>query len=454
MDHHRVHKGALGLLVQVMLPLLALASSTGPQLPQTAAPLIDGKPFVVIWNSPLKHCTQHNVPLDMSAFQAVTTPELVPNQFLSLFYRDHMGLCPWTDYKTENEYNGGFPQNGDLQASLAKSKSDVAKYIPNWVPGLGVVDWEDWRPLYSRNWGTKTIYQTLSIEYAQQHDPSLTAEAAKVVAKQQFEKAARGFMEGTLKVAESEKPEYLWGFYLFPNCYNYDYDEPGYTGKCGETVESRNDELLWLWEASTALFPSAYMPTTLSDNYNAALFVRNMVQEALRTSTLPKRPYTAPVFLYSRILFREQNELFYKEIDLVRSVGEAAALGAAGTVIWGFATDYPNEAACEGLSSYLLSTVNPYIANVTAAAQVCSDFLCQGNGRCVRRDYNTDTYLHLNPDHFLIQRSASGYTATGTPSTQDFAYMYNYFTCQCYAGKSCSVSMPTQLPERPLVIHI
>ena len=112
------------------------------------------------------------------------------------------------------------------------------------------------------------------------------------------------------------------------------------------------------------------------------------------------------------------------------------------------------QASCENLSDYLLSTLNPYIANVTAAAQICSDFLCQGNGRCVRRHYNTDTYLHLNPDHFLIQRSVEGYMVTGVPSVQDFTDMFNAFTCQCYAGRSCSARVPSQSPHTPLVIHI
>ncbi|XP_062403838.1 hyaluronidase PH-20-like [Sardina pilchardus] len=420
----------------------------------TAAPTVDGKPFMVIWNGPLNHCTQDKVPLDMSAFQAVTTPALVKDQFLSLFYRDHMGLCPYTDDKTGKEVNGGIPQKGDLAASLAKSRAEVSEYIPESSPGLGVIDWEDWRPTYERNWDSKSIYEKLSIAYAQQQDPYLTSAQAKLEAKEQFDRAARDFMEGTLNAAISERPEYLWGFYLFPECYNYGYSEPGYTGKCKEVVQQRNDELLWLWETSTALYPSAYLPAALKGSHNAALYVRNQVQEAMRVSALPKRPYTTPVYLYSRLLFSNQNQVFLAEIDLVRSIGESAALGASGAVMWGASADYPNQASCDNLSDYLLSTFNPYVANVTAATQICSNFLCQGNGRCVRRDYNTDTYLHLNPQHFQIQRSVGSYVVTGVPSMQDFLDMYEHFTCQCYAGRSCSASIPSQPPQSPLVIHV
>ncbi len=42
------------------------------------------------------------------------------------------------------------------------------------------------------------------------------------------------------------------------------------------------------------------------------------------------------------------------------------------------------QTSCEALSAYLSDTLNPYFANVTSAAQLCSKSLCQGKGRCVR----------------------------------------------------------------------
>lgn len=53
--------------------------------------------------------------------------------------------------------------------------------------GLAVIDWEEWRPLWDRNWGTKRIYQTLSVAHVMQANLSLTAEQATVKAKQQFQ---------------------------------------------------------------------------------------------------------------------------------------------------------------------------------------------------------------------------------------------------------------------------
>ena len=53
--------------------------------------------------------------------------------------------------------------------------------------GLAVIDWEEWRPLWDRNWGNKRIYQTLSVAHVKQTNRSLTAQQVMKKAKQQFE---------------------------------------------------------------------------------------------------------------------------------------------------------------------------------------------------------------------------------------------------------------------------
>lgn len=110
--------------------------------------------------------------------------------------------------------------------------------------------------------------------------------------------------------------------------------------------------------------------------------------------------------------------------------------------------------SCEALSAYLPSTLNPYITNVTAAAKLCSSMLCQNNGRCVRKNPQSDAYLHLNPNHFNMLKVQGKYLAVGMPSLSDISnFVYN-FTCQCYAGQKCSATMPESLPTTPLVIAV
>ncbi|XP_068204595.1 hyaluronidase-like [Palaemon carinicauda] len=50
-------------------------------------------------------------------------------------------------------------------------------------------------------------------------------------------------------------PEALWGYYHYPYCHNY--GPQAY--RCQPQVVVHNDEMSWLMEASTALYPSIYL---------------------------------------------------------------------------------------------------------------------------------------------------------------------------------------------------
>lgn len=104
---------------------------------------------------------------------------------------------------------------------------------------------------------------------------------------------------------------------------------------------------------------------------------------------------------------------------------------------------------CESLSRYLKSTLAPYLTNVTAAAMLCSEVLCQGKGRCTRKDYDSGHYLHLNPAHFTISREEEAYVATGLPSAADVDALSQHFTCACYAGQACEAKAvyPSQVRQ-------
>lgn len=157
------------------------------------------------------------------------------------------------------------------------------------------------------------------------------------------------------------------------------------------------------------------------------------------------------------------------QADLEHTIGESAALGAAGVVLWGdmsYSRSAVSTAACcpatgwdrlrkqlgsgassgeegrlrgpqaapQGWSSrqpplllqescaslrrYLVSTLGPYVANVTAAARACSLQQCHGHGRCVRRQpRDLGSLLHLATSPWLP------------------------FRCHCYrgwAGQDCA----------------
>lgn len=285
-------------------------------LPPTEPPLIHDHPFVAIWNAPIDECQQLHIPLDTAAFQAVTTPATVPGQFLTIFYEDRLGLYPKVDSAKRKRYRGGVPQIGNLTEHLVKAQRQIDHFISqDSSPGLAVIDWESWRPLWDQNWGSKRIYQKLSIAHALQMAPFLSIKHISKLAKSQFQHAGQRFMEKTISLGIGERPSRRWGFYLFPDCYNYGWGKPGYTGKCSAKTQEQNNQMLWLWERSTALFPSIYLHLTLRNSPWAALYVRNRIQEALRVAALPKRPYTVPVYVYSRPLYRDQTQKFQSQVN-------------------------------------------------------------------------------------------------------------------------------------------
>uniref|UniRef100_A0A4W4GI48 Hyaluronidase n=1 Tax=Electrophorus electricus TaxID=8005 RepID=A0A4W4GI48_ELEEL len=404
-------------------------------------PPFDKKPFVIIWNAPISRCQYLNISLNLSAFQAITTPAKVHNQTLRLFYKKQIGLFPYTDLRTLTHYNGGIPQRGNLTASLEKAKEKFTQYIPDTLPGLAVLDWEEWLPMFDQNVGLRKVYKEMSINYTLEQYPSLDQKQIFCKTKEQFQKATRSYMEETLKLGIAERPQYLWGFYLFPDCDNYNFENPNYTGRCSQNSTQLNTQLLWLWETSTALFPSAYIPRSITGSQKVALFVRHRVQEAMRVAALPLQSCTAPIYIYLRPLLRDQKKLFMQEVDLVRSIGEAAALGATGCVLWGSSYDYNDKASCESLSTYLSEILNQYIINVTTAAHLCSNMPCKGTGRCVRKDHDSDDYLHLNLNSFNIQKSDGTFHVTGEPSISDLTEWAKKFTC--YKDKRCSSTTPS-----------
>nr|XP_029523162.1 hyaluronidase PH-20-like [Oncorhynchus nerka] len=361
-------------------------------------------------------CNRYNISRYTSPYRGVATPAKVRNQFLSLFYTDRLGLYPQVNLLSRQQFYGGIPQRGNLRASLAKARADIDYYIPSKTAGvLAVIDWEDWRPLWARNWGSKWIYRTLSVTHARQRDRSFTAWRATATAKKQFQAETRIYMPETLSLGSRLRPNYQWGFYLFPNCYNHGWMEPGYTGRCTKEVMGQNDELLWLWEASSALYPSIYL------------------QEALRVSTLPAKPLIAPVYVETRPVFIDQNRRFLSQGDL----------GPSGRVLlW-----RPQEPFCGGPVPTTMTSSFLVPHHHAQPLHQQRDFLCQGNGHCVRKHYESDHYLHLSSGNFRILRARGTDMVPGSPSLADLTLFSGRFICQCYAGRTCSPKLPIHLSK-------
>ncbi|XP_072134974.1 hyaluronidase PH-20-like [Mobula birostris] len=410
---------------------------------KTTSPLRQGFPFLGIWNAPSELCTnKFGITFNLTSFPMVSTTRRSPfQQDIRIFFSRMLGHYPHYNELTGQEFNGGIPQQVNMAEHLKKSEQDIQMLIPSTTSkGLAVIDWENWRPLWSRNWNHMYIYQRQSIELVQQRDLSLMRENATAIAKAEFEEAAKTLLIKTLQLGKKLRPNQLWGYYLFPNCYNSWHKDRNrmYTGKCPQRAVSRNNKLLWLWRESTALFPSIYLPKVFKSSYKTKLFVRNQVQEAMRVAALSKE-HALPVYVYTRAMYRNTFNQSLSEADLVSTIGESAALGAAGIVLWESTTTTINKHTCNVLQSHVQGLLNHYVLNVTHAARLCSKKLCDNNGRCLRKHWDSDSYLHLNPSNFKIHREANGHlVARGQASVEDLRYLSEKFTCQCYAGKACN----------------
>lgn len=93
--------------------------------------------------------------------------------------------------------------------------------------------------------------------------------------------------------------------------------------------------------------------------------------------------------------------------------------------------------------------MNPYILNVSTATRLCSQALCQSRGRCVRKRWDDDVYLHLHPTRYRIQRQRRGgpLTVAGSLSYDDINWFDRHFDCMCYSKAPCRAVLT------PNIIH-
>nr|XP_061814048.1 hyaluronidase-2-like [Nerophis lumbriciformis] len=429
-----MHWTAVGCKVLLLLIALLRDVTRASEPKATVWPLYSHKPLLLAWNAPTEDCfPRHRVSLQLDQFQIVASPnEGFVKQNLTIFYNDRLGLYPHFE-PDGTPINGGLPQVASLAQHLAKMPEGLEKYIrePS-AKGLAVIDWEEWRPLWIRNWEAKDIYRRHSRELVRQKNPTWPPERVSKVALQEFELSAKRFMLETLKLAKHLRPNQLWGFYLFPDCYNHDYRRTleSYTGRCPDVEVARNELLNWLWTESTALFPSIYMGTVLRSSASGRQFVRNRVKEGLRLASAGDG-LARPVFVYTRPTYMNSLEKL-TERDLVSTIGESVALGAAGIILWGDVAYASNKTTCSELDAYLRGPLGKYLLNVSTAAELCSQALCSSHGRCLRRDPDADVYLHLNPlTHSLRVGPGGKMEMVGEPGQTDFDAE---FQCQCYSG--------------------
>ncbi|XP_028855135.1 hyaluronidase-2 [Denticeps clupeoides] len=431
------------LLLSLVWPSFASPGDPKP----TKWPLYPHKPLLLAWNAPTKDCdTRHGVHLQLEQFLLMASPNENPKPHLTVFHKD-LGLYPHIA-RDGTLVNNGLPQSVSLSRHLEEVLERVKRYIQPNAMGLAIIDWEEWRPLWSRNWDTKDVYRNQSRELVAQKNPTWPQNQVSKVAHQEFELSGRKLMLETLRLAKSLRPEQLWGFYLFPDCYNHNYRNSleNYTGRCPDVEVARNEQLRWLWLESSALFPSIYLDPVLRSTPFARLYTRNRVKEGMRLASAGEG-LARPVFVCASPTYTKELQVL-SEDDLVATIGESVALGAAGVILWGDDSYAASRESCASMNQYVSGPLGRYLLNVTTAAEHCSRALCGSNGRCLRRRADADAYLHLSPLARRIAADRAGrlrVEAVGEGARDGDEDWAQDFRCQCFSGflgDGCAQSDP------------
>lgn len=310
----------VALICSWLLLLLQAALGQKP----ARAPLIGRRPFIAAWNAPLDMCAiKYNISTNMERlFHIHGSPRAEwTGQNITIFYANRLGLYP--HYTPQGvAVHGGLPQNCSLDRHLLKADQDIKHFIPAQdVRGLAVIDWEFWRPQWNRNWQKKDIYRRQSKELTAKAYVNVTEAQVEELARRRFEKSAKAFMQRTIQLGARLRPNTLWGFYLYPDCHNYNLEQQNYTGYCPLLERRRNDELQWLWNSSSALFPSVAIRRNHSESLSILHFSQHRVREALRVASLTSREHDLPTYVYLRLGYRDEALTFLTAVRRRGSVG-------------------------------------------------------------------------------------------------------------------------------------
>jgi hypothetical protein len=172
-----------------------------------------------------------------------------------------------------------------------------------------------------------------------------------------------------------------------------------------------DDELSWLWEASSALYPGYYVlappghyPRVNVTYDSSRRGLDSNVAEAVRVAQSAPSGKRPQIFLYGRASYYSvegfaqkawaQNESgLLQQTDLESMVARPAAHGISGVVLWGASQDCQSTKGgrsitqkCDDQSEFIRSSLGPAAMKAIAAAGECAKKTCPQGGRCVTID--------------------------------------------------------------------
>lgn len=257
--------------------------------------------------------------------------------------------------------NGGVPQLGNLTKHLQVFRDHLINQIPDKsFPGVGVIDFESWRPIFRQNWASLQPYKKLSVEVVRREHPFWDDQRVEQEAKRRFEKYGQLFMEETLKAAKRMRPAANWGYYAYPYCYNLTPNQP--SAQCEATTMQENDKMSWLFESEDVLLPSVYLRWNLTSGERVGL-VGGRVKEALRIARqmTTSRKKVLPYYWYK---YQDRRDTDLSRADLEATLRKITDLGADGFIIWGSSDDINTKAKCLQFREYLNNELGPAVKRI------------------------------------------------------------------------------------------
>ncbi|XP_013168812.1 PREDICTED: hyaluronidase PH-20-like isoform X1 [Papilio xuthus] len=329
------------------------------EMPTDVTTVRSQKPFNVYWNVPTMQCKSKKLPFtnlyekygiiqnSNDSFRGEKVTILYdPGLFPALLKNESSGKFKFR--------NGGVPQEGNITSHLDAFRSTVEKSIPDEkFDGIGIIDFESWRPVFRQNFGVLVPYKDVSVQIEKKLHWWWPNTWLQEEAKDRFEEAARQFMQNTVSVAKQLRPRARWGYYGFPYCFNVATNNPGEA--CPNNVIRENNQIKWLWSESTALYPSIYSSVNLTSKQLTWL-VRGRVSEAARV----RGGGGAPILPYFWFRYRDAGFMTQQDLDIVLKTLYKSE--ASGFIIWGSSNDVNTVNKCNKLQEYVNKILGPAIA--------------------------------------------------------------------------------------------
>ncbi|PZC83187.1 hypothetical protein B5X24_HaOG208278 [Helicoverpa armigera] len=323
--------------------------------------VLPSKEFKVYWNVPTMQCKSKRIYFE-DLYQKYgiiqNTGDTFRGDKISILYDpgDFPALLRNSTSGELKYRNGGVPQEGDLIKHLDTFQKVLEQSVQDKdFNGVGIIDFESWKPVLRQNFGILTPYKDVSYEIEKKRHWWWKKQWIEEEAKRRFEGAGREFMQATISLAKKMRPQALWGYYGYPYCFNMAYNNRKET--CADKVPQENDRISWLWEESTGLYPSVYSSDDITASQLAAL-VRGRVREAARVAAAGAT--ILPYFWY-----RYRDKGYFNESDLDTAFSTFYKSNASGFIIWGSSNDVNTVEKCKNLKAYVTDILGPAVAKYT-----------------------------------------------------------------------------------------